>query len=347
MSSLRIVITADPEIPVPPKHYGGIERIIDLLINGLRARGHHVTLFAHKASQVDCELVPYAGESGGTAFDLLRNAGQITRHIAQGPPDLVHSFGRLAYLLPLLPRSIPKLMSYQRHISSRSVRLGTSLARGSLRFSACSGGMLPTGPGIGRWHVVHNAVPLDRYDFQANSDANAPLVFLGRVEFIKGAHLAIEVAQRCGKNLIIAGNVPQDPEHQNYFATQVRPHLDGSRIRYIGPVDDPQKNELLGQAAALLMPILWEEPFGIVMAEALACGTPVIGLKRGAVPEVVEDGVNGFVCDDVDGMLRAVEQLFGIDRLVCRRVAEHRFSGPVMTESYLRVYEQMVHHSAN
>jgi glycosyltransferase involved in cell wall biosynthesis len=347
MPFLRIAITADPEIPVPPKHYGGIERIIDLLIGGLMAKGHQVTLFAHKASQVDCELVPYAGATSAAAFDLLRNAGQITRRIAQGHVDLLHSFGRLAYLLPLLPRDIPKLMSYQRHISSRSVRWGTSLSRGSLSFSACSSSMLPSGPGIGRWHVIHNAVPLERYEFHANGDPNAPLVFLGRVEFIKGAHLAIEIAQRSGKNLVIAGNVPENPEHQKYFDTQVRPHLDGKQIRYVGSVDDAQKNELLGQAAALLMPILWEEPFGIVMAEALACGTPVIGLKRGAVPEVVEDGMNGFVCDDVDGMLKAVQQISDIDRSACRRVAEQRFSGPVMTQSYLRVYEQMMNQPAN
>lgn len=347
MSFLRIAITTDPEIPVPPRHYGGIERVVDLLISGLIARGHQVTLFAHKASQVDCELVPYAGASNATAFDLLRNAGQITRRLTQDRMDLLHSFGRLAYLLPLLPRGIPKLMSYQRHISSRSVRWGTTLSRGSLRFSACSRGMLPSDPGTGRWHVVHNAVPLDRYVFQAHGDPNAPLAFLGRIEFIKGTHLAIEVAQRSGKHLVIAGNVPEDREHQKYFDTQVRPHLDGRRLRYIGPVDDAQKNELLGQAAALLMPILWEEPFGIVMAEALACGTPVIGLRRGAVPEVVQDGMNGFLCDDVDGMLRAVQQISSIDRSACRRTAEQKFSGPVMTESYLRVYEQMMNQSAS
>jgi glycosyltransferase involved in cell wall biosynthesis len=265
----------------------------------------------------------------------------------QGRFHLIHSFGRLAYLLPILPWKVPKLMTYQRHVAKRSVHLGTKLSRGSLRFSACSRSLVPVSANRELWHVIHNAVPQDRYVFREDVEANAPLVFLGRVEFIKGAHLAIEVARRSGRNLIIAGNVPADTRNQKYFQTEIVPHIDGRQVQYIGPVDDVQKNGLLGRALALLMPILWEEPFGIVMAEALSCGTPVIGLRRGAVPEVVVDGSSGFVCDDVDAMVSAVHRVREIDRRACRRIAETQFSGHIMTDSYLRLYWEMLGTSLN
>src|SRR5206468_12466033 len=124
---------------------------------------------------------------------------------------------------------------------------------------------------------------------------------------IKGPHLAIEVARRTGRRLILAGNISQG--HESFFEQQVKPFIDGDRVRYVGPVDDLEKNQLLGEAAALLMPILWDEPFGIVMAEALACGTPVIGFQRASVPEVVADGVSGFLVNDVAQMAAAIDRL--------------------------------------
>jgi glycosyltransferase involved in cell wall biosynthesis len=161
------------------------------------------------------------------------------------------------------------------------------------------------------------------------------------VEWIKGPHLAIKVAQRAGRRLVLAGNIPATAEHRAYFDAEIRPHLNGQYVQYIGPVDDSVKNQLLGEAAALLMPVLWEEPFGIVMAEALACGTPVIGLNRGAVPEVVEDGVNGYVCDSVQEMVEAVGRLGSIDRQGCRIVMEKRFSDRTIVTDYLRIYKQV------
>lgn len=333
--ALRIAVTADPEIPVPPVHYGGIERIIGLLVDGLSRAGHEVTLFAHADSRVSCRLVPYRQKG---SLDAVRNASLIAAH--KRDFDVIHSFGRLAYLLPLLPRPIPKLMSYQREISPRSVVWGIRLAGGTLQFSACSRKMTEPVMRLGRWHVVYNSVNLDQYTFRSRVDSDAPLVFLGRVEHIKGPHLTIEAARRSGRRLIIAGNVPE--AHREYFDSRILPHVDGDRVRYAGAVDDAQKNELLGQAAALLMPVLWEEPFGIVMAEALACGTPVIGLRRGSVPEVIEDGRNGFICDDSGQMVEAIAKLPELDRSDCRRTAEERFSSKVMVAEYLRVYSSML-----
>jgi glycosyltransferase involved in cell wall biosynthesis len=339
-SQLKIAITADPELPVPPKLYGGIERVIDMLVRGLVARGHEVTLFGHPDSDVPCRLVPYPGSSSLARTDTLRNMLAISHTIIGGGFDVAHSFGRIAYLLPLLPLPIPKLMTYQREVTPRSVKWGHRLSRGTLHFSAISKWMMADTQHLANWHLVYNGVPMNVYDFVPTVADDAPLVFLGRIEHIKGTHLAIEIARRTGRRLVIAGNIPR--EYQAYFDEQVKPHLDGERITYMGPVVDKQKNVLLGGAAAFLMPILWEEPFGIVMAEALACGTPVLGLRRGAVPEVVEDGVTGFVRDDVDGLVDAVGRLGELDRRASRERAERMFSDHAIVEAYLDVYRELI-----
>jgi glycosyltransferase involved in cell wall biosynthesis len=257
-----------------------------------------------------------------------------------GQFDLLHSFSRIAYLAPLLLLPIPKLMSYQRDISKRTTGLADRLSRGSLEFSAISQQMIEASSAPGRWHLVPNGVPLDRYRFRADVAPDAPLVFLGRIEEIKGPHLAIEVAKRSGRRLIFAGNVPD--AHRGWFEANVAPHIDGDRITYIGPVNDAQKNELLGSCAAFLMPILWEEPFGIVMAEAMACGTPVLGLRRGAVPEVVEHGVTGVVVDTVDELVAAVAAIGSLSRSATRARVERFYSDAAVTEGYLTVYRDIL-----
>ena len=333
-------MTADPELPVPPLLYGGIERIIDMLALGLVARGHDVTLFAHPASTAAGHLVPWPGRSSHSTTDTARNAATLAQAVFGGQFDLVHSFSRLAYLTPILPLPIPKLMTYQREITRRSVRLGLAISRGTLRFTAISRCMMQGIADLGTWHLVFNGVPLTTYRFCAEPGAEAPLVFLGRVERIKGPHLAIEVARRSGLPIVMAGNVP--PEHRAFFEAEVAPHVNGESVKYLGPVDDIQKNKLLGQARALLMPVLWEEPFGIVMAEAMACGTPVIGLARGAVPEVVEHGVTGYVANDVEGLVAAVGQIGNISRAACRTRVEQLFSDVAVTDAYLAIYAEML-----
>ena len=338
--SLRIALTADPELPVPPQLYGGIERIIDLLAQGLVARGHAVTLFAHPDSRTAARLVPWPGAASQSKADTLRNMAMLARHVAGAKFDVVHSFSRIAYLAPLLPFRLPKVMTYQRAISPRTVALGHRLSPGSLEFTAISEWMMRDVRAIGRWTMVPNGVPLETYIFRAEVAPDAPFVFLGRIEEIKGPHLAIELARRCGRKLIIAGNIPD--EKRAWVEAQVMPQVDGDRVRYVGPVNDAQKNDLLGQAAALLMPILWDEPFGIVMAEALACGTPVLGTRRGAVPEVVDDGVTGFVRDTLDELVEAAADLPTIGRVACRRAVEHRYSEKAVVDGYEAVYRRAV-----
>jgi glycosyltransferase involved in cell wall biosynthesis len=252
----------------------------------------------------------------------------LARQVARRGFDLVHSFSRLAYLAPILPCAIPKLMSYQRKISPATTRLAHRLSRGTLRFSAISQKMMRNVGNVGEWRMIPNGVPLEAYAFRATVAPDEPLVFLGRVEEIKGPHLAIEAAARAGRQLIIAGNVPD--AHRGWFEV------------HVGPVDDSQKNELLGNACALLMPVVWDEPFGIVMAEAMACGTPVIGFRRGAVPEVVENGVTGFVVDSLDEMTDAIARIGALDRRACRARVETLYSGDAVTQGYLSLYEDMM-----
>lgn len=336
---MKIAITADPGIPVPPRLYGGIERIIHMLIVELQRRGHEVTLYAHADSTAECRLVPYHDTAVSLAA-TLRNMLTVSRDVWQWQPDVIHSFGRVATLLPLLPLRIPKLMTYQRAVTPSSVRWGSLLSLGTLHFSGISRWMMQETLHLGHWHLVFNGVPLATYDFVPAVGADAPFVFLGRIEHIKGTHLAIDIARRCGRRLVIAGNVPAGEE--SYFERQIKPHVDGNHVTYIGPVDDRQKNDLLGSAAAFLMPILWEEPFGIVMAEAMACGTPVLGLCRGAVPEVVADGVTGFVTATVDELVEAAARVHTLDRRACRARVEQLFSETAVATAYLEVYHAML-----
>jgi len=192
--------------------------------------------------------------------------------------------------------------------------------------------------GVCEWFTVYNGVNLENYAFSPHVDDDAPLMFLGRLESIKGPHLAIEVAKRTNQKLILAGNKPDLPHEREYFEREVEPHIDGKQIIYAGPVNDEQKGRFLGRAKALLFPIQWGEPFGIVMTEALACGTPVIAMNHGAVPEVIRHGETGFICSTMDDMISSVEKIRAINRKNCRMDCESRFSSQVIVEQYLNIH---------
>jgi len=337
---MHVAITSDPRIPVPPRLYGGVERIVDMLVRGLVDRGHEVTLFAHRDSDVPCQHVPYGGTDARSVVDTLRNTLTVSR-LAFNRPDVIHSFGRLAYLTPLMPFRTPKIMTYGRGPTPSRIQTAMTLARaGSLVFTGCSDHIAKEIRPYAPAHTVYNGVPLDTYTFRETVSDDAPLVFLGRIASIKGPHTAVEVARRADRCLVIAGNVPDDQEA--FFREKIEPHLDGEQIRYVGPVDDEEKNDLLGRAAAFLMPIEWEEPFGLVMAEAMACGTPVIGTRRGAVPEVVDEGVTGFVGEGVEDLVSAVGRTDELNRAATRERCERLFSDRAVVDGYESLYEEMV-----
>jgi glycosyltransferase involved in cell wall biosynthesis len=340
---MRILLTADPELPVPPSLYGGIERVIDFIARGLKARGHTVGLVAHRDSTCAVDQhFPWPGLRSQSTSDTIINTTALWRATQQFQPDVLHSFSRLQYLLPLLSGSLPKVMSYQRQPTARTVGWAAKLGGEHLTFTGCSEHIACQGRQAGgNWLGIHNGIELDRYTFQPQVNADAPLVFLSRLEHIKGVHNAIAVAQATGRRLLIAGNRVSSAEGEAYWQTQIAPHLDRNGIEYVGPVDDQQKNKLLGQAAAMIVPIEWDEPFGIVFAEALACGTPVISTHRGSLPEIVRPGVDGFLVNSVTEAVTAVQQLNQIDRSHCRERAERHFSDTVIVNQYESLYHQV------
>lgn len=337
---MKIAIIADPELPIPPLLYGGIERIIAMLIEGYIKLGHEVSLFAHADSKTSAKLFAYSGLSSSNKLDMIKNAFLINRALTRNNYDIVHSFGRLAYLLPQLPFKLPKLMSYQREPSLVQIKKAVTLSRkNSLWFTGCSAYISNQISPYATSNPIFNGVDLSIYDFVEKASEDAPLAFLGRIEPIKGTHIAIKVAQATNNRLIIAGNIPN--EHQNYFDLEIKPYLSDT-ITYIGPVNDSQKNKLLGSASAFLMPIEWNEPFGIVMAEAMACGTPVLAFNRGSVPEIVINGVNGFSCNTTEEMIELVPKIQELNRQKVRLDCEERFSSIIIINQYLELYKKMI-----
>jgi glycosyltransferase involved in cell wall biosynthesis len=341
---LRILLTADPQLPVPPVGYGGIERIVDAIACCLKKKGHNVGLVAHPNSKCDVEaFFPWAVSGEGGGLDTMRNSMSLMRASKQFRPDVLHSFSRLGYLLPLLLSPLPKVMSYQRHTGGRQIAWASWLGGHSLRFTGCSEFICSMGrPSGGDWRTIPNFADIDRIKFVPSVPADAPLVFLSRIESIKGPDIAIEIARASGRRLILAGNRSESGPERDFWDRRIAHHLGHNGIEWVGEVNDVQKNDLLGQAAALVVPIQWDEPFGIVFAEALAAGTPVITCARGATPEIVEPGRTGFFVSDADSGAAAVSRLGEIDRAICRLSAEANFSSDVCTERYLLLYRESI-----
>lgn len=335
---MRIAITADPFIPVPPLNYGGIERVIHFLAEGLAKQGHEVMLVANEQSTASIPMIRYPKDKGGIKGHTANMLA--IKSLRNWQPHIIHSFSRLAYLLPFLLSPVPKIMSYQREPTlSQIKKAGLIALKGSLNFTGCSNYITNQIKKVATAHTVYNGVDTSLYNYRDSVKSDAPLIFLGRIEPIKGTHHAVDTALKTGCKLIIAGNIPN--EHSAYFTKLIKPHLSND-IEYVGPVNDVQKNELLGQSRAMLMPIEWNEPFGIVMCEAMACGTPVIALNKGAAPEVVKDGQAGFICDTTAEMVKAVNNLHKINRKIVRDFCVENFSSDVIIQNYLALYTSLI-----
>ncbi len=336
---MRILLTADPMIPVPPVGYGGIERIVDSLLREYRSAGHDVALLAHPASTAPADA-RFAWPA--PAAKTVRNALALRRAARRFRPDIIHSFSRLAYLLPILPSRQRVVMSYQRHTGGPQVTWAARLGGHTLRFTGCSEFICRMGRRAGgEWHPIPNFVELSKFTFVPQVEPDAPLVFLSRLDDVKAPDLAIAIARAAKRRLILAGNRDESGPQREFFDREVAPHLGRDGIEWIGEVDDVAKNNLLGQAAALLVPIRWDEPFGIVFAEALACGTPVISSPRGALPEIVTPGETGFLIRSVEEGVAAVARLPLIDRRACRHRVEERFTSTAVAQSYLGLFSRI------
>jgi glycosyltransferase involved in cell wall biosynthesis len=341
ITNRRVLLIADPHVPVPPVYYGGIERIVDFLAEGLQDRGWDVTLACHPDSTCGVHQLPLC-HSKPYQYCRISNGLHMAHKILTGRYDLIHSFGHCDLTALFWPTSRLQIQSFQSTPSMQVLEKRTNLLpRKNLWFTTCGHHMVKHVQHLAPTRAIHNGVRIGQFTFMDKVDADAPLVFLGRIEEIKGTHLAIEIAKATGRRLVIAGNRAVSAEGDQYFREQVEPHL-SEQITYIGPVNDVQKNQLLGQAAAFLMPILWDEPFGIVMAEALACGTPVIGFSRGALPEIVTYDVTGACCSTIEEIIDATLNFQSFSRHECRKAAETRFSSDRIVDEYVDYYEEIL-----
>ncbi|QTN32170.1 glycosyltransferase family 4 protein [Akkermansiaceae bacterium] len=341
MAGKSILLVADPYLRVPPPTYGGVERIVDILAEGLAKRGWDVTLACHPESTCRVKILPLPSLEL-TSKGRSVNAVKLLVHSIRHRYDIVHTsahFDLTALMWPLSQKIIQTFHALpDREPFAKRLRF---IPRRNLWFTTVGKHMVPALEHIAPTTAIHNAIKVTEFTFQGGVKPDAPLVFLGRIEEIKGTHTAIRIAKECGRKLVIAGNRSTNPDIDRFFMEKVEPHL-SEQITYIGPVGAAEKNKLLGEAAAFLMPIEWDEPFGLVMVEALACGTPVIAIARGAVPEIVEDGVTGVCCNSTEEMIQAVKSIGILSRQACRKTAENLFSPETMVDNYEKFYDKVL-----
>jgi glycosyltransferase involved in cell wall biosynthesis len=332
---MRVAVLGPIAWRTPPRHYGPWERIAGLVADGLHARGVDVTLFATLDSETPALLdgvIPHGyaedDELDGRVWEALHVAHALGR---ADEFDLVHNhldwlplaFDRLVRA-PVVTTvhgfSSPAILPAYRR--SRSAFVSISLA--------------DRAPGIEYAANVYHGVELAELPFRAaGGDA---LVSFGRIHPDKGTAAAIAVSARAGRRLVLCGIV----QDERYFAEQVEPHVDGDRVVYLGSVGPERRAQVLGDAAALLHPIGFDEPFGLSVVESMICGTPVIAYRRGSMAEIVDEGVTGFLVDGPEQAAAAVDAAVALDRAACRERAAARFSAERMVDDYLRVYERLL-----
>jgi len=328
---------------VPPKYYGGTERVVSYLTEELVKMGHEVTLFASGDSKTNAKLISPVPESlrlahMGAEESVVYHTlllEEVFKHAKSF--DIVH-FHTDCIHFPLARRynlthvttlhgrlDLPCLSSLYKEFREMPVVSISNSQRAPL-------------PRLNYQGTVYHGLPKNLYNF--HKKGSNYLAFLGRISPEKGPDRAIKIAREAGIELKIAAKV--DKTDKNYFNDIIKPLLKEPKIEFIGEIGEKEKGEFLGNALALLFPIDWPEPFGMVMIEALACGTPVIAYRRGSVPEIIEDEVNGFIVDNLKSAVNAINNIEKIDRKTCRLTFEKRFSASRMGRNYLKVYNAII-----
>jgi glycosyltransferase involved in cell wall biosynthesis len=342
-AGMRIAQIAPPWITVPPAGYGGTEWVVQQLCDGLTMRGHDVTLYATGDSRTSARLKSLFPRQmpdvmAVTPFDARHVAFALDDIIADGGYDIVHDHS--GFLLVAFRRhlSLPPVL-HTIHCAFDKIaypfyeQFGNAVA-----YNAISEYHRSQAPPNMNWAgVVHNAIAVEQWPYAPDKDDY--LLAFGRICEDKGFHLSIEAAKRTGSRLIMAG-VVQD-QNRAYFEEKVQPLVDGEQIVYEGEVSDERKHELFARAKAFLFPILWPEPFGLVMIEAMATGTPVVAMRQGSVPEVVDHGRTGFVCHTFEEFVGAIDRVNDIDPHACRDWVEERFTVDRMLGDYEAIYQRL------
>jgi len=327
---------------VPPQAYGGTERVVHYLTEGLVARGHDVTLFASGDSHTTADHVAVVKQSlrlskrprDPTVWHMrqLMEVMRMAHHF-----DIVHFHTDWFHFPVWRGSSTPQLTTLHGRLDIADLRAVYDEFRDMAVVSISDSQRTPM-PSA-RWvATIYNGTPAGNYHFC--DQPGDYLAFLGRITPEKGPEQAIEIAKRLGMPLKMAAKI--DPVDREYFADRIEPLLDNPLIDFIGEVDERGKDRLLGGAKALLFPIDWPEPFGLVMTEAMACGTPVIAMRRGSVPEIMSDGVTGFIVNSIDEAVAAVQKIGTIDRVHCRKHFEQNFTVGRMVDGYIEAYQRLI-----
>ena len=342
MQLVRIAQVAPLFESVPPRLYGGTERVVSYLTEELVRLGHDVTLFASADSVTSAHLVPCCRRSlrlDTATRDHLAYQVLMLEEVAKRAAhfDVIHY--HIDYFhYPLSRRqSIPQLTTLHGRLDLPELA-PLYLEYREMPVVSVSDAQRAPLPHAGWLATVHHGLPEDLLRFHPGPGRY--LAFVGRISPEKRVDRAIEIARRAGVELRIAAKV--DPVDRDYFGAVIEPLLDGPYVEYVGEIADADKSEFLGNALALLFPIDWPEPFGLVMIEALACGTPVIAFAGGSVAEVLEPEVTGVIVGDVAAAVSAVERIAGFEREACRRAFEGRFSVRRMAQDYLALYERLI-----
>ena len=336
---MRIGVIAPPWVPVPPRAYGGTEAVIDLLARGLASAGHEVTLFATGDSDcpVDRAFVVETApgiDVGGSALELSHVAAAYERFEGY---DIVHDHTIIGPLFAA-DRGLGPVVTTNHNPFAGRFAAALRALRGRIPIVAVSEHHASTARDIPVAAVIRHGIDADRLAL-GKGDGNYAL-FLGRMAEEKGAHRAVRVALEAGVRLLVAGKA-QTAQEQAYLNDEVLPLLKAPS-EFLGEVDYETKVSLLQHATCLINPILWPEPFGMVMIEALACGTPVIALAYGAAPEIVEDAKTGFLADSEEELVGALSRVDEIDREACRYAAEHQFAARRMVDEHVVFYERVI-----
>jgi glycosyltransferase involved in cell wall biosynthesis len=340
LARLRVALVAPPWLAIPPVGYGGTERVIALLADGLVERGHDVTLFAAAGSRTAARLVsplvePPALIGGAPDDDAFHT---LHAYLAADDFDVIHDHTSLGPAFASLLRGGPPVVHTLHGPWTDGLRNKLALVQHSVHVVAISHAQAAINPDIGYAGVVHNGVDLDRHPYRGAKEDF--LVFVGRVNADKAPEVAVEIARAAGLPLTMMVK-RSEPEEWSYWNDVVAPLLhDGVEVLEQPP--HAMKVDLVGRARATLCPINWPEPFGLVLAESLACGTPVITRPVGAAPEIVTHGVTGFLCDTTEAMIEAVGRVATLSPQTCREHAAQRFSANSMVAGYEAVYRSTV-----
>lgn len=340
---MRIAQVAPLWERVPPPAYGGIELVVSLLTDELVRRGHEVTLFASGDSLTLANLEsvhPRAIRLDPTVKEYsiyeMWQLGQVYQRAQEF--DIIHSHMGCAALPYASLVSTPTVHTLHGVFTPDNEKMYQKAQQQP--YVSISNDQREPRLGLNYAATVYNAIDVHSHQFYPQSDQPPYLAFLGRLSPEKGPHHAIAIAKAVGLPLKLAGKV--DAVDVEYFEHEIKPHIDGEQIQYLGEANHVQKNQLMGRAIATLFPITWREPFGLVMIESMAAGTPVIAMRLGSAPEVVADGTTGFLCDSVEECIAAVHQVANLSRQACRSYVASRFSVSQMTTGYEAVYEQIL-----